>query len=173
MQAGRAQPPTRWANPHRIPAIRRIAARDSETGVRGQPARASGAAKPAKTNQRRLPPLACAASSSFLAMVGTAPRPPPLLPRRRRPAPLASQGTGEGERGRPSWDREESAPMASPSCAPPPACVLLPPTAGESTVIGAPFSPLLPSRCHPIPQPPPQEQRGVSASGCGDGVHQV
>jgi len=63
--------------------------------------------------------------------------------------------------------------MASPSCAPPPACVLLPPTAGESTVIGAPFSPLLPSRCHPIPQPPPQEQRGVSASGCGDGVRQV
>ena len=50
MQAGRAQPPTRWANPHRIPAIRRIAARDSETGLRGQPARASGAAKPAKTN---------------------------------------------------------------------------------------------------------------------------
>ncbi|KAG2618895.1 hypothetical protein PVAP13_3NG141373 [Panicum virgatum] len=100
MQAGRAQPPTRWANPHRIPAIRRIAARDSETGLRGQPARASGAAKPAKTNQRRLPPLACAASarftcaasSSFLAMVGTAPRPPPPPPPPpcRRHGPLLS-----------------------------------------------------------------------------------
>ena len=117
MQAGRAQPPTRWANPHRIPAIRRIAARDSETGLRGQPARASGAAKPAKTNQRRLPPLACAASarftcaasSSFLAMVGTAARPPPPPCRRRGPllsflagaAPprLHPRGQGKGREG--------------------------------------------------------------------------
>ena len=110
MQAGRAQPPTRWANPHRIPAIRRIAARDSETGLRGQPARASGAAKLAKTNQRRLPPLACAASSSFLAMVGTAPRPPPPPPCRRRgpllsflagaaPPRLHPRGQGKGREG--------------------------------------------------------------------------
>ena len=118
MQAGRAQPPTRWANPHRKPAIHSIAARDSETGLRGQPARASGAAKPAKTNQRRLPPLACAASarftcaasSSFLAMVGTAPRPPPPPPCRRRgpllsflagaaPPRLHPRGQGKGREG--------------------------------------------------------------------------
>ena len=33
--------------------------------------------------------------------------------------------------------------MASPSCAPPPACVLLPPIADGSTATRAPFSPLL------------------------------
>jgi len=120
MQAGRAQPPTRWANPHRIPAIRRIAARDSETGLRGQPARASGAAKLAKTNQRRLP-TAClrrlhkihlrrlvllpgygrngAAAPSSSSLPPT--RPPPLLPCRRRPAPprLHPRGQGKGREG--------------------------------------------------------------------------
>jgi len=86
--------------------------------LRGQPARASGAAKPAKTNQRRLPPLACAASarftcaasSSFLAMVRTAPRPPPPPPCRRRgpllsflagaaPPRLHPRGQGKGREG--------------------------------------------------------------------------
>ncbi|KAG2589927.1 hypothetical protein PVAP13_5NG307850 [Panicum virgatum] len=79
--------------------------------------------------------------------------------RRREPAKrkdITGQG-GEGERGRrpeiQKRGRRCAAPrrphvrasMASSSCAPPPACVLLPPTADGSTATRDPFSPLLPS----------------------------
>ena len=78
MQAGRVLPLTRWANPHRVPVKRRISARDSEAGPRGQPATASGAIKPAKKRQTMLSAsptarlVACAAAAaSFLG--GAAP----------------------------------------------------------------------------------------------------
>ena len=101
-------------NPRRIPAIRRISARDSEAGLRGQPARAGGAANPAKSRACSASLTArcavsvrptCAAASSFLAGAPSVsrtalPRPSParplalLLPRRRGPLLCFLAGCG-------------------------------------------------------------------------------
>jgi len=79
-------------------------------GCAASPREPAAPQSPQKTNQRRLPPLACAASSSFLAMVGTAPRPPTPPPCRRRgpllsflagaaPPRLHPRGQGKGREG--------------------------------------------------------------------------
>jgi hypothetical protein len=47
MQAARAWPPTRWANPRRISTTPRTSTRVRQVGISGQPARAAGTAKPA------------------------------------------------------------------------------------------------------------------------------
>jgi hypothetical protein len=55
MQAARVSPPTRWVNPRRIPATPRKLARIREVGISGQPAKAAGAAEPAKKSLAHLP----------------------------------------------------------------------------------------------------------------------
>ena len=133
-------------NPRRIPAIRRISARDSEAGLRGQPARAGGAANPAKSRACSASLTArcavsvrptCAAASSFLAGAPSVsrtalPRPSParplaLLPRRRGPLLCFLAGCGIP----PACPAAEATPAAHTRSATATTRLQLPPAAGN------------------------------------------